>query len=229
MQAEEWAALRGSTPARQEGRYHKRDVAPGLDVGSRPDPADAALLAAIAGRDQRAVAALYDRYGALAYALAYRILEDRGAAEDAVRDTFLTIWRRAGDFHPDRGSARTWLLSLVRYRAIDRLRGTAAHERHDDWLGACSRLPAVEDPWCAVETTVQREALPAGLAALPADHGRAVELAYFGGHTQTEIARIMAIPVGTVKACLHLGLRELRAALASPRHRPTSAGGGHHG
>ena len=92
---------------------------------------DEELVAAIGRRDERAVAALYDRYGGLAYSLAYRILEDRGAAEDVVQDAFVSAWRRAVSFQPGRGSVRTWLLSIVHHRAIDRLRGTPGRARRE--------------------------------------------------------------------------------------------------
>ncbi|HEX5503567.1 MAG TPA: sigma-70 family RNA polymerase sigma factor [Thermomicrobiales bacterium] len=175
---------------------------------------DAALLAAIGRRDERALAALYDRYGGFAYALAYRILGERGAAEDAVQDAFLNVWRRAASFEAGRGSARTWLLSIVHHRAIDRLRGTAGRARRDGSLDDLAAVMADDDPWRDVETTLQREALQRGLAALPEDQRRTIELAYFAGYTQTEIAGAMGVPVGTVKGRMRLGLHKLRGLLA---------------
>lgn len=183
----------------------------GTDWSARDD---AALLAAIGRRDERALAALYDRYGGFAYALAYRILGERGAAEDAVQDAFLNVWRRAASFEAGRGSARTWLLSIVHHRAVDRLRGTAGRARHDGSFDDLATVMADDDPWRDVETTLQREALQRGLAALPEDQRRTIELAYFAGYTQTEIAGAMGVPVGTVKGRMRLGLHKLRGLLA---------------
>ncbi len=163
--------------------------------------------------DAAAVAALYDRYGGLTYRLAHHILQDRGAAEDVVQDVYLGVWRLAGSYRPGRGSVRTWLLSSVHHRAIDRLRGTAGRARRDVPLDAASG-PVGEDPWREVETTLQREAVRRGLAGLPSEQCRALELAYYGGHTQTEIAELTGVPVGTVKGRVRMGLLKLRAALA---------------
>jgi RNA polymerase sigma-70 factor (ECF subfamily) len=204
-------------------------VAPADPAPLDPAASDAAVLAAIGRRDEAAVAALYDCYGARAYALAYRILRDRGAAEDVVQDVYLGIWRRAESYRPGKGSVRTWLLASVHHRAIDRLRGTAGRARCDVPLDATPPAAAGDDPWREVEATLQREAIRRGLAGLPGEQRRALELAYYGGHTQTEIAAITGVPVGTVKGRLRLGLLKLRAALADPRRGPASPGGGHHG
>lgn len=181
-----------------------------------PEPLEAtdeALLDAITARDDRALAALYDRYGGLAFALAYRILGDRGAAEDVVQDAFLSVWRRAGSFQTGRGSVRTWLLSIVHHRAIDRLRGTAGRARQDAPLDEVDRVASAEDPWREVSTTLQREVLRRGLATLPDAQRETIELAYFGGYTQNEIAERMAVPLGTVKGRMRIGLQKMRGLL----------------
>ena len=178
-----------------------------------PEATDEALLDAITARDDRAIAALYDRYGGLAFALAYRILGDRGAAEDVVQDAFLSVWRRAGSFQTGRGSVRTWLLSIVHHRAIDRLRGTAGRARQDAPLDEVDRVASAEDPWREVSTTLQRESLKSGLATLPDAQRETIELAYFGGYTQNEIAQRMAVPLGTVKGRMRIGLQKLRGVL----------------
>lgn len=178
-----------------------------------PEATDEALLDAITARDDRALAALYDRYGGLAFALAYRILGDRGAAEDVVQDVFLSVWRRAGSFQTGRGSVRTWLLSIVHHRAIDRLRGTTGRARQDAPLDEVDRVVSAEDPWREVSTTLQREVLKRGLATLPDTQRETIELAYFGGYTQNEIAQRMAVPLGTVKGRMRIGLQKLRGVL----------------
>lgn len=175
---------------------------------------DEALLAAVQRRDERAIAALYDRYGGLAFGLAYRILDDRGAAEDVVQDAFMSVWRRAVSFQLDRGSVRTWLLSIVHHRAIDRLRGAAGKTRRDEPLDEIDRIAQVDDPWREVSIRVQGDVLKRGLATLPEAQRQTIELAYFGGYTQQEIATAMDVPVGTVKGRMRIGLQKLRELLS---------------
>ncbi|HEU5330710.1 MAG TPA: sigma-70 family RNA polymerase sigma factor [Thermomicrobiales bacterium] len=175
---------------------------------------DQALLAAVQRRDERAIAALYDRYGGLAFGLAYRILDDRGAAEDVVQDAFMSVWRRAVSFQLDRGSVRTWLLSIVHHRAIDRLRGAAGKSRRDEPLDEIDRIAQVDDPWREVSIRVQGDVLKRGLATLPEAQRQTIELAYFGGYTQQEIATAMDVPVGTVKGRMRIGLQKLRELLS---------------
>lgn len=175
---------------------------------------DDALLAAIQERDQRAIAALYDRYGGLAFGLAYRILGERNVAEDVVQDAFMGVWRRAVSFEAGRGSVRTWLLSIVHHRAIDRLRGVSGRARLDAPIDDFERVLAVDDPWGEVEVRVQREVLQTGLATLPEEQRKTIEMAYFNGYTQQEIAAAMNVPVGTVKGRLRIGLQKMRALLA---------------
>ncbi|MGN6562361.1 MAG: RNA polymerase sigma factor [Thermomicrobiales bacterium] len=175
---------------------------------------DEALLAAVQRRDERAIAALYDRYGGLAFGLAYRILDDRGAAEDVVQDAFMSVWRRAVSFQLDRGSVRTWLLSIVHHRAIDRLRGAAGKTRRDEPLDEIDRIAQVGDPWREVSIRVQGDVLKRGLATLPEAQRQTIELAYFGGYTQQEIATAMDVPVGTVKGRMRIGLQKLRELLS---------------
>ena len=182
--------------------------------GDQGEASDEELLAAVGRREEAAVAVLYDRYGRLAFSVAYRILGDQGAAEDVVQEAFLSVWRRAASFQPGRGSVRTWLLSIVHHRAIDRLRGTAGRARRDTTLDEVDRVAALDDPWRDVELTLQRDVLRKGLATLPEEQRRTIELAYFGGYTQTEIAGTMGVPVGTVKGRMRIGLQKLRALLS---------------
>lgn len=175
---------------------------------------DEDLIAAVGRRDESAVAVLYDRYSGLAFSLAYRILSDRGAAEDVVQDAFMSAWRRAATFQVGRGSVRTWLLSIVHHRAIDRLRGTPGRARHDAALDEVDGVIAVDDLWRQVEIVVQRDTLQASMATLPEEQRQAIELAYFSGYSQTEIAGAMGVPVGTVKGRMRLGLQKLRGMLA---------------
>jgi RNA polymerase sigma-70 factor, ECF subfamily len=184
-------------------------------ITSGPDAdSDDALLEAIRGRDEAAIAALYDRYGRLAFGLAYRVVGERNAAEDVVQEAFLSIWRRAASFETTRGSVRTWVLSIVHHRAIDRLRGTAGRTRQDTTIDDFERVLAVDDPWREVSQVIQRETLQKAIATLPDAQRQAVELAYFEGFTQQEIAAKMDVPVGTVKGRLRLAMQRLRSLLA---------------
>lgn len=184
-------------------------------IASGPDAdSDDALLDAIRRRDEEAIAALYDRYGRLAFGLAYRVVGERNAAEDVVQEAFLSIWRRAASFETTRGSVRTWVLSIVHHRAIDRLRGTAGRTRQDAPIDDFERVLAIDDPWREVSQVIQRESLQKAIATLPDAQRQAVELAYFDGYTQQEIATRMDVPVGTVKGRLRLAMQRLRTLLA---------------
>lgn len=176
---------------------------------------DDMLLDAIREREEGAIATLYDRYGGVAFGLAFRILNDRSAAEDVVQDAFLSVWRRAVSFESGRGSVRTWLLSIVHHRSIDRLRGTAGRARQDAPLEDHEHALSVEDPWREVSLRVQHDVLQRSLNTLPTEQRVAIEMAYFSGYTQQEIATTMQVPVGTVKGRLRIGLQKLRVLLAS--------------
>ena len=171
---------------------------------------DEELLAAIARGDERALAELYDRLGRVAYGLALRVLRDPALAQDAVQDAFLAAWRTAAAFDPERGRAQTWLLTLVHRRAVDVVR------REDR-----RRTQPLEDaPVASSESTAeqasvreQRRAVQAALAQLPDDQREALELSYYGGLTQAELAARLGIPLGTVKSRVFAGLARLRDLL----------------
>src|SRR6516164_1594834 len=114
------------------------------------DQSDSALVRALVERDASALAALYDRYGGLAYSVAFRVLGDTGLAEDTVQECFLKLWDSAAGFDPKRGSVRTWLLTMVRNRAIDKLRGRrsrSAREIDIDSVEPAHAEPGASDPW----------------------------------------------------------------------------------
>ncbi len=179
---------------------------------SEPD-SDEAIVTAIAAQDEAALGLLYDRYGRVAYQLAYRIVGERNAAEDVVQDAYLSLWRNASKYRQGRGSVRTWLLAIVHYRAIDRLRGTAGRSRQNISLDEYQPQFTGADPWATVELHIQQELLQQSMATLPAAQREAIKLAYFQGYTQQEIATNSSVPVGTVKARLRLGLKKLRVLL----------------
>jgi len=174
-------------------------------------PTDDALIGALAGRDLTALAVLYDRYGRVAYALAYRILGEPEAAEDVVHDGFLSAWRGAGSYRSERGNVRGWLLSIVHHRAVDVLRRKTTFRPAP--LEVAEQRPADEDTAEEATRNVEHATVRAALEALPQAQRRTIELAYFGGYTHVELAEIMGVPLGTVKGRMRIGLQKLRRAL----------------
>ncbi|MCC6629314.1 MAG: sigma-70 family RNA polymerase sigma factor [Chloroflexi bacterium] len=173
---------------------------------------DAALLARLQQHDMRALEEFYDRYSRLAYGLAYRILGDATAAEDVVQEAFVNVWRQAPSYDPRRGAVRTWLLSIVHHRAIDVVR-SRANRQFDVQIDLVEQRLSVADTWQTVAGNVEREAIRRAVAALPAEQQRTIELAYFGGYSQPEIAAAMGVPLSTVKGRIRMAMHKLRALL----------------
>jgi len=175
---------------------------------------DEALVALAARSEQSALAELYDRFGRPAYGLALRILRDESLAEDAVQDAFLAVWRTAPRFLPERGKASTWILTLVHRRAVDLVR--REERRRTDALDPDEpgdRSPPVdEEAWLRL----QRERVQSALRQLPDQQREAIELAYYGGFTQSELAERLGQPLGTIKSRMFLGLGRLRELLGDP-------------
>lgn len=175
---------------------------------------DEELLRSVARIEPAAFEVLYQRHGPGAFALARRMLGSQAHAEDAVQEAFVNLWRGAARFDPARGSVRSWLLTMVRNRSIDLLRSLRIHERHRITIvGLEERIAAGDETEaeliCREEATMVRSAL----AMLPPDQRHVLELAYYGGWTQTEIAEHFDMPLGTVKGRVRLGLAKLRSAL----------------
>jgi RNA polymerase sigma-70 factor, ECF subfamily len=174
---------------------------------------DEALVALVARSDEVALGELYDRFGRVAYGLARRILRDDALAEDAVQEGFLAVWRSAGRFMPERSKASTWLLTLVHRRAVDlvrreeRRRAEALDEREH-------AADAASDE--AVWLRYERERVQAALARLPDQQREAIELAYYGGFTQSELSERLGQPLGTIKSRMFTGLGRLRELLTEP-------------
>jgi RNA polymerase sigma-70 factor, ECF subfamily len=178
--------------------------------------ADEELMPWIGRKDAEAFEVFYDRHGGAAYSLAYRILGDRTAAEDCIQEAFISIWRSGGKFDPTRGSVRSWTLSIVRNRAIDALRskaGKAPKLTFDDdaILEARPAEERTEDEAILHETASE---VRGALSQLPEEQSKCIELAYFGGFSQSEIAAMLALPLGTVKGRMRLGLEKIRGELA---------------
>ena len=182
---------------------------------------DSLLLDRIARADPDALAALYDRYASRVLGLTTRILSDPDEAEDVLQEVFLQVWREPRRFDAARGSVLTWLLVLARSRAIDRLRALRRRGRDRQVDLAAADIPAGGDLERAAQTSQESDAVRQVLAQLPADQRRALELAYFDGYTQSEIAQLTGAPLGTVKTRLRQGMMKLRDGF-----RAYSDGGG---
>jgi RNA polymerase sigma-70 factor (ECF subfamily) len=176
--------------------------------------ADPELAAALVAGSQDALAELYDRYAPLAYGLALRILGDPARAEDVVQEAFMRIWNHAASFDSQRGSLRTWLLTAVRNRSIDYLRGRAAHERRElELQPQLAEVGARSDPWRQVSLSLERSAVLEALDSIPAEQRQAVELAFFEGYSHREIADMTHVPLSTVKGRMRLALEKLSSYL----------------
>lgn len=176
---------------------------------------DRELIASIKSGDKNALAALYDRYASLILGLAFRILQNRGDAEDLLHDVFLEVWRRAKSYDPNRGAVRTWLLLRVRSRAIDRLRVIAKAREHAmaESFNEPESISERDQPNHTSDRFHARQALK----SLSEVQRIVVELSYFEGLTCTEIAVRCGIPVGTVKSRLFAAMENLRHHLGSVR------------
>jgi RNA polymerase sigma-70 factor (ECF subfamily) len=174
---------------------------------------DEALLALAAREDEGALAALYDRYSRVAYGLALRVVRDPVLAEDAVQEAFLTVWRTAAAFRSDRAKPSTWILTLVHRRAVDVVRREerrrAAPLEPGDQPDAHGLATDEE-----IELTDRRRLVQEALRQLPDEQREALELAYYGGLTQSELAERLSVPLGTIKSRMFTGLRRLRDLLS---------------
>ncbi len=180
-----------------------------------PEQSDEQLLARISKGEAEALGLLYDRYNRLAIGVAYRVLGEHGAAEDTVQEAFMAVWRRVDSFDATRGTARSWLLTIVRNGAIDRRRGRHARAYNDSTLEdvAFKLATDTEETFDLVASSVEAERVREALQTLPTDQREAIELAYFGGLTHQEIAERTGTPLGTIKGRMRLGLHKMRANL----------------
>lgn len=183
-------------------------------LASAADDADRDSLAQIAGGDHRAIETLYERYKSMAYALALRITADAALAEDVVQDGFLGVWRNAARYEQGRGSVKTWLMSIIHHRAIDATRRRRPTTELPDGEVRTPGALTVPDVWPEVAGRLDRDAVLAALATLSNLQRKALELGYFSGLTQQEIADQTATPLGTVKSRMRLGLLAMRRVLA---------------
>ena len=172
---------------------------------------DEAVVALCARSDEVALAELYDRFGGIAYGLALRVLRDGALAQDAVQEGFLAVWRNAGRFEAERAKPSTWILTLVHRRAVDLVRREQRRrtEALPEAEPAAATGAADDELWLRLE----RERVQAALAKLPDQQREAIELAYYGGFTQSELAERLGEPLGTIKSRMFTGLARLRELL----------------
>jgi RNA polymerase sigma-70 factor (ECF subfamily) len=179
---------------------------------------DEALVVLVARHDEVALAELYDRHGRVAYGLALRIVRDPALAEDAVQEAFLAVWRSAARFVADRSKASTWLLTLVHRRAVDLVR-REERRRAEPIEGFDAPASEVTDE--AVWLRFERERVQEALRALPDAQREALELAYYGGFSQSELAERLGLPLGTIKSRMFAGLTRLRELLEDTGEKGT--------
>jgi len=184
---------------------------------------DEALVQRIRQRDAESFARLYDRHADLVYSVALRVLADPALAEDAAQDVFLRLWRRPEAYDPARGRFVSWLVSVARNRAVDEVRMRGRRRNREIGENANPEDPPdgrAEDPQLAVQVQADRLAVRRALGTLPPDQRTAIELAYFSGLTQLEIAERLQQPLGTIKTRTRLAMKKLRQALSAEVETP---------
>jgi RNA polymerase sigma-70 factor (ECF subfamily) len=173
-------------------------------------------MALVGAGDPNALAAIFDRHSSTAFSLAYRMCGRQAMAEDIVQEAFIALWRTAGTYDPSRASVRSWLLSVVRHRAIDAFRRDVRASRDVSDAGLAEWLSEPSLTELEVERREEAEHIRGALRELPDEQRRVIELAYFGGFTHTEIATMLELSVGTVKGRMRLGLTKLRVSFGAP-------------
>jgi RNA polymerase sigma-70 factor, ECF subfamily len=224
-------------PRTLRGGYTPLAVELGLTIGGRgpfaharhgADDAvadDLSLVSAVTRGDSRALEAIYDRYSRGVYSLALRLLGDGPAAEEVVQETFLKLWRQPGAYQASRGRLLPWLLGVAHHQAVDLLRRRQLEQRHRasppphangdalvDMLDNLGLSSTDADPELRAGTFEQRVAINRALDTLPVEQRLPLELAYYKGMTQFEVATMLGLPLGTVKTRMRLGLQQLRKA-----------------
>jgi RNA polymerase sigma factor (sigma-70 family) len=180
---------------------------------------DHGLLALVARGDREAFANLYDMYAAAAYSLALRVVRDRDLAADVVQDSFLTIWKQASKFDSSRGQPSSWILTVTHHKAVDMVRREERRRAE-----SMDETQDTADPGAGIEERawqgVAREQVRSAMSKLPDPHREVIELAYFAGYTQSQLAERLALPIGTVKSRTFAAMAALRELLAASGLNP---------
>ena len=179
--------------------------------------ADEDLISLVEASDADAFAALYDRHRRAAFSLAYRMMGDHQAAEDLAQDAFLKVWRGAGSYRADRGSVRTWILSIVHNRGIDQLRSHASRRRTQDRIEASAPRSQPSEAFAETWRNSQRDRVRDALNTLPPEQLKVLELAYLSGYTHMQVSELLDVPLGTIKGRIRLGLKKMRVYFDHPK------------
>jgi len=199
------------------------NAAPAVTSGTTMDSDDVSLLRRMANGDEQALGQLYDRWNAVVHGVVARMLRQPDDVEDVVEEAFWQAWRQASRFDPTRGAVQTWLLTIARSRALDRVR-SLRRRREDPLEGddgqVMTQQTAEGDPGLDAEASERRTIVVAAMADLPQEQREALELGYFGGLSQSEIAERTGQPLGTVKTRMRLAMQKLRSQLQLLREEP---------
>ena len=190
-----------------------------IETGRREDYSaldDEELVSLIGAKDRYALEEFYARYSGPVYSLAMQMLGDSGAAEEVAQDSFFNVWRRASSYRPDRGKVSTWLFSIAHHRVVDETRRRKRHEETQsaqDVTLLAEQAGESADPAGFVIGQMRRSKIKEALDGLRPEQRDVVVFAYYGGLTQSEIAKKLDQPLGTVKTRMRLGLRALREVM----------------
>jgi RNA polymerase sigma-70 factor, ECF subfamily len=182
-------------------------------ASTTPEPTTEQLLVAVGEGDQDAFATLYDRVSSQVLGVALRVLRDRSLAEEVSQEVLVEVWRKADRFDPDRGSASGWITTLAHRRAVDRVRSEQASRDRDDRVSRRDEARSFDSVSDEVQVRLDHWQVRRALSTLTERQREAIELAYFGGHTYRDVAKVLGIPEGTAKSRLRDGLLRLREAL----------------
>src|SRR5918998_580101 len=172
--------------------------------------ADEDLISLVEAADAAAFEPLYPRHSRAAFSLAYRMMGEHQASEDLTQDAFLKVWRSAKSYRAERGSVRTWILSIVHNRGIDQIRSQAGRRRTQDKIEASAPRSQPSEAFAETLRNSQRDQVREALDTLPPEQLKILELAYFSGYTHVEISDLLRLPLGTVKGRMRLGLKKIR-------------------
>jgi RNA polymerase sigma-70 factor, ECF subfamily len=178
---------------------------------------DEDLISFVGQDDAEAFTTLYDRHSHAAFSLAYRVMGERQAAEDLTQDAFLKLWRSATSFRRERGSVRTWLLSIVRNRGIDQLRAQASRRRTQERVEASAPRSQPSEAFAETWRNSQRDQVRDALNTLSPPQLKALELTYFSGYTHVQVSELLDVPLGTMKGRMRLGLKKMRDYFEHPK------------
>jgi RNA polymerase sigma-70 factor, ECF subfamily len=182
-------------------------------IRDETEPTDDELLLAVARGDRQAFSTLYDRFASIAHGVVRGVVRDPSQSEEVTQEVFVEVWRLAPRFDPDRGSARTWLLTMAHRRAIDRVRSEQSSRDRTERVGHRDRGRSFDEVSEQVEVSLEHEQVRAALGSLTDLQREAVELAYYQGYTYREVAEILETPLGTIKTRMRDGLIRLRDAM----------------